>query len=249
MKKIILLAAVFLTTLAQAQAPAISVFNGSVEVTEGYQYESHSLNVDAPEELKLKVKNLGDATINLKLKTTGLTNADDNLGYIQFCFDGQCNFMVSQNSTVPSAVDGLVLTPGASNGDDDHFFSVYKGDIEGQPVIFNLAIVQVDANGTEIATLRNFSYKYSATAGLSDFALLSKMGIIINNTIVKNSLDITANQNAKLEVININGQTIKMATIKDGSQSVDLSGLASAVYFARFTNENKQTSQIRIVKN
>lgn len=254
MKKIILLAAVFLTTLAQAQTPQISAFNGSTEITEGYVYTTNSIGSTNHGELKIKVTNLSNATINLKLKITGLTNADNLSSDIedpklQFCFGDECHFSISVNGTVPSAPAGVAFAPGASNNDQDHFYSIYAGDNTALDVVYNLAIVQVDGEGTELATLRNFSYKYAPTAGLNDFASLKNMGITVNNTVVKNSLDLTANQNAKLELININGQTIKTANITGGSQSVDLSGVASAVYFARFTNENKQTSQIRIVKN
>jgi len=254
MKKIIFAAVLFAVSFAQAQTPEISAFNDDVEITEGYVFTSHSLSAQNPDKLNIKVSNLSETSLNLKLKITGMSNtanlqSDVENPKLQFCFGDECHTSVSLGGTVPSAPGGFVLAPGASNNNQDHFYSIYAGDNTSNPVIFNLAIVQVNANGTELATLRNFTYRYTATAGLNDFASLQQMGITVNNTVVKNTLDITANQNAKLEVININGQSVKKAAIVSGSQSVDLSGLSSAVYFAKFTNAENKTSQIRIVKN
>ena len=75
------------------------------------------------------------------------------------------------------------------------------------------------------------------------------MGITVKNTVIKKQMDVTANQNAAIQVYNINGQLVKQASIVNGTQSVDLSSLNTAVYIVRFTNEENKTSQIRIVKN
>ena len=75
------------------------------------------------------------------------------------------------------------------------------------------------------------------------------MGIVVNNTVVKSTLDVTASQNVKVDIVNLNGQVVKKAAIAAGTQAVDLSGLSSAVYFARFTNAENKTAQIKIVKN
>lgn len=248
MKKIIFAAVLFAASFANAQ---ISVEgNNGVQITDGYEYVTNQLGLEGEARLKILVTNNSeDETIRLKLKLVSMENANGNNEFIQFCFDSQCYIGVETGSTVPSATGGAILAPGGRNNASDHFANAFAGDTPGQQVVYNLAIIEVSATGQELGTLLTFSYTYKPTAGLSDFASLQQMGITINNTIVKNTLEVMANQDAKLEVININGQSVKNATIVSGSQSIDLSGLSSAVYFAKFTNSENKTSQIRIVKN
>lgn len=248
MKKIIFAAVLFAASFAQAQ---ISVEgNNGAEITNGYSYVTNQLGLEGEAKLKILVTNNSETeTIRLKLKLVSMSNANGNNENLQFCFDSQCYIGVETGSTVPAATGGAVLAPGGRNNSSDHFANAFGGDTPGQDVIYNLAIIEVSETGQELETLLSFSYTYKPTAGLNNFASLQQMGITVNNTVVKTTFDVTANQNAKLEIININGQSVKKATIVSGSQSVDLSGLSSAVYFAKFTNAENKTSQIRIVKN
>lgn len=143
---------------------------------------------------------------------------------------------------------GLILQPGESNTDADHFWSANPGN-GTDPVTYSISLIQVDDNGETLAVLRTFNYVYSPTAGLTDFSALQNMGITVKNTVVKNQLEVSANQNATLQLININGQIVKTVAVKNDNQVIDLSGLTSAVYFARFTTAENKTAQIKIVKN
>lgn len=249
MKKIILMAGLLITSLAQAQD--ITVFNGDVEITEGYVFTSTSLDADNPDKLDIHVKNISTEDIRLKLKMVSLQNADGNEFFIQFCFGGNCYFSVEEGTTVgPVNSNGLVLAPNEENSEDDHFFSVYPGDTNTEDVIYNIAVIEVDIDGNQIGEpLRNFSYKYSPFASVNDLNGLKNIGIAINNTVVSKTLNVNANLNAKLELFDITGKQLKTVAITNGSQSVDLSGLNAAVYIARFTTEENKTSQVRIVKN
>lgn len=249
MKKIILIASLLLTTLTQAQ---ISVEGNGEAIPNGYVYTTNKLLPTAASELKLTVTNTSANTINLKLRIEEMTNADGS--NVQFCFGEQCFFDVVVGKTVPTnqGADGLTLAPGASNNVADHFANKNTGIDTNAPVKYKIAIIQYTNEGVIIGDpLFTFTYIYDKnfTAGTADFAALKNMGITVNNTVVKNSLEVSATQNAKLEMFNINGQIIKTATITSGSQSVDVSGLSNGVYITRFTNEENKTSQIRVVKN
>ncbi|MEL1243594.1 T9SS type A sorting domain-containing protein [Flavobacterium sp. DGU11] len=249
MKKIILMAGILLCGIAQAQ---ITVTGRNEQVIQnGYEYVTNTLTPQIYTELPLHVTNTSDATLNLKLKVLSMQNTTGSGDNIQFCFGGFCYFSFTTGGTVPnSPVSGLELAPGDSNGDQDHFYLGNAGTNPGEDVVVNLAFVQVDNTGAQIGEpLVTFTYRYSPTAGTTDFAALQNMGISIKNTVVTNQLEFSATQNVKLELINMAGQVVKTENIKEGSQSADLSGLSAAVYFARFTNEDNKSSQIRIVKN
>lgn len=252
MKKIILLAGLLLTTLTQAQ---ISVEGNGEAIPNGYVYTTNKLLPTVASELKLTVTNTSANPINLKLRIEEMTNADGS--NVQFCFGEECFFNVVVGKTVPSGNlteggFGLTLAPGASNNAADHFANKNTGIDTNAPVKYKIAIIQYTNEGVIIGEpLFTFTYIYDKnfTAGTADFAALKNIGITLSSTVVKNNLDVTATQNAKLEMFNINGQIIKTAAITSGSQSIDVSGLSNGVYITRFTNEENKTSQIRVVKN
>lgn len=246
------MAGILVTSLtAQAQ---ITVFNGDQEITEGFLYTATSIDSQNPDKLDIHVTNVSTEDIRLMLKINSMENADGNAFFIQFCFGENCYFEVEEGTTVGpingNGTKGLLLAPNAQNSENDHFFSVFPGDNTSLDVIYNIAVIEVESNGTQIgAPLRNFTYKYSPTASLNDLNGLKNIGIAVHNTVVKNNLDVTANQNASVELFDITGKKVKSAVIANGSQSLDLSGLSAAVYIAKFRTEENKTAQIRIVKN
>jgi hypothetical protein len=238
MKKIILIAGLLLSGLAQAQDPIIEVTGKNDEViTDGYVYETNSLEVADSESggyLPLHVTNLTDEAIYVKLRMVSFENADgngdsDEIIYVQFCFGTLCYFAVEEGNIVPSNITQAKIEAGSHNPNGDKFTNAYPGDVVGEPVTYNMELVQFSAEGVEIGPLVSFTFKYTPTAGTNDLNGLNNIGISVKNTVVKNQLDIDAQQNAKLELFTISGQQVKTVAIQDGSQSIDLSGLSAAV--------------------
>lgn len=249
MKKIILATALFLTALTQAQV--VEVYNGEQKLVDGQSYPYTVLNGSEGEaaKLHLRVYNVSESPINIKLKMISIENNSEGKN-VQFCFGQQCYFSAPVGQVAPPGNTGTALAAGGASDLQDYFFNNYAGDIQGQAVKYKLGIIKIDGTGAQVGEpLITFTYVYDATAGLSDFALLQKMGISLNSTIIKNTLDINATQNGTVELININGQSVKKTAIVSGSQSVDVSGTASGIYFAKFTNAENKTAQIKIVKN
>lgn len=243
MKKIIILALFAFSSTLQAQI--VSFTGNGEEITEGQTFTYNTTN-ERVAKLNLLATNLSDTAINLKLKANSVSEPSDL--NIQFCFGGECYSNIVNGSTVPSGVSGVTLQPGQSNTQEDHFWNANPGN-GTDPVTYSISLIQVDNSGAEIATLRTFNYVYSATAGTTDFSALQNMGITVRNTVVNSLFEVNANQDASLQLININGQVVKTAAVKTGAQAIDLSGVASAVYFARFTTAQNKTAQIKIVKN
>ena len=242
MKKIILLALFAISASVQAQV--VSILGNDEEITEGQTFTFYNLTERA--KINLVVTNLSDEPINLKLKANSLSNPT-NMN-IQFCFGTECYFNISAGSTVPSDVAGLTLQPGETNPEGDHFQNANPGN-GVDPVTYSLSLVKVSDSGEILEVLRTFNYVYSPAASLTDFSALQNMGITVKNTLVKNQLEVSANQTATLQVVNINGQVVKTIAVKNDNQVIDLSGLTSAVYFARFTTQQNKTAQIKIIKN
>ncbi|MGQ2983420.1 T9SS type A sorting domain-containing protein [Flavobacterium sp.] len=246
MKKLLLIAGLLLSTLTQAQ---ITVTSGSNTITNGEELVFNTLGNNA--KMQILVTNNTPETVYYRLQLVSVTNNTSGIagkaGDIQLCFGALCYTDIGGGNYYPNYAVELTAN-GGHNDEADHFLNAYTGDATGD-VVYNFRVVQVDANQAILNEVVAFSYRYSSTASTADLASLQKMGISLGSNIVTNALDITATQNAKLELFNINGQAVKTAAITSGSQSVDASVLAAGVYIARFTNEENKTSQIRIVKN
>lgn len=246
MKKIILAAILFVTAFAQAQ---IVVMDGETQIENNATYTYNVTGIAA--KMHLMVINGTLNPIYVKLKMLEVTNNEDGDG-VQFCYGQLCYDAATAGTMTPNGghTSATTIAPGQDNGDTGYFYNNSTGDIEGQPVIYKMALVHIDEAGNQTGEpIITFTYKYDATASTTDFNALEQMGIVVNNTVVNSTLDITANQNAKLQIVNINGQTVKNTAIVSGSQAVDLSAVAAGVYFARFTTQENKTAQIKIVKN
>jgi hypothetical protein len=243
MKKIILAATLFVTALTQAQ---ITVWDGETQLENNATYTYNVTGEQA--KMHILVQNDTDQTINVKLKMIASNNSSGT--DVQFCYGGLCYATAPVGTLAPSGAPSeyTEIAAGSNNGDTGYFYNNYAGT--GVPVTYTMAVVYIDGTGAQTGDpIITFTYKYDATASTTDFNSLEKMGIVVNNTIVNNTLDVTANVNAKLQIVNINGQIVKNTAIVNGSQAIDLSTAATGVYFARFTTEENKTAQIKIVKN
>lgn len=241
MKKIILAAALFVGVFAQAQ---IIVMDGDVELENNHTYTYNVFGDQA--KMHFLVLNNTEETINVKLKMVD-SDANPTGASVQFCYGGYCFNTAPEGTLAPPGVPSeyTEVLPNGTSGAENYFYNQFQS-----PVSYTMALVYIDATGAQTGEpIITFTYKYDPSASTTDFSSLEKMGIVVNNTIVKNTLDVTANVNAKLQIVNINGQTVKNTAIVNGSQAIDLSAAAAGVYFARFTTEENKTAQIKIVKN
>jgi hypothetical protein len=245
MKKIILAAALFVSVFAQAQ---ILVFDGETQLEDGETYTYNVLGVAA--KMHLLVQNDTNEEINVKLKMLDIQNSDGS--EVQFCYGQSCLNSAPINSVTPPGPPSVAtkIPAGGNNAGDYAGYFYNQHPITNGPITYTMGLFHIDAAGVPTGDpIVTFNYKYDPTASTTDFNALAQMGIVVNNTVVNNTLDITANVNAKLEIVNINGQIVKKAAIANASQSIDLSSAAAGVYFARFTTAENKTAQVKIVKN
>lgn len=248
MKKIILIAALFAGTFAQAQ---ITMNRQGGVINNGDIFTYTTLG-EATAKLGFNIYNGTDETVSLKLRMDDIENTIPMENDVQFCF-GECLTEVTEGITTPSynvelqANTSSLDTSTGGTGNQDHFYNNNPGN--GSNVSYTMSLVKVDEEGVPTETVVQFTYRYEPTASITDFNSLKNMGLIVNNTIVKSTLDITATQNANLEIIDMTGKTVKKAAVTNGTQSIELSGLSNGTYIARFATEDNQKAYIKIVKN
>ncbi|MDV6169491.1 T9SS type A sorting domain-containing protein [Flavobacterium sp. DG1-102-2] len=253
MKKILLFAGILFASFAQAQVENYTITtNGGAEITEGQEFVFNELSPNLTSEVAkvhvlIKNNTLDTHKFGIRVNTisNNATGTDGKAKDVQLCVFGTC---YAEITTKAYPTNGLEIEPGETNVADDHFLNGHAGDTAGQDVTYTFSVVLMDDVANPMV-LRNFSYKYAPTASLNDYNSLKNMGVIVNNTVVKSTLDISATVNAKLEIYSIGGQSIKKSAIVNGTQSVDLSSLSAGVYMAKFVTSENKTATIKIVKN
>ncbi|QYJ69276.1 T9SS type A sorting domain-containing protein [Flavobacterium litorale] len=252
MKKIILIAGLLLCGLTQAQTVTVTGNGETIANNDTVTFNQLSTAEDSSlGNLDLVVTNTSTENITMRMKAVAITNNDTPNNNLQFCVQPQCFNIISEGTTIPTNLPdgGILLAPGASTEGDNHFRNSYAGDDDSMPVSYVIAVITVDGDGNETGELMRFTYVYDSTAAsVTDFESLKNAGITLNSTIIKDNMQVDALQNATVAFYNTSGQLIKNAAITSGTQLIDLSSLATAVYIARFTTEDNKTSQIRVVK-
>jgi hypothetical protein len=248
MKKIILLAVLALTGIATAQQIKV-VRPGGAELLDGATFTTNSASDETtgPNRMRFKITNLTDEEMIVGAKVLGFTDNVDGTE-VQFCF-GVCLYELSPGIIIPNEP----LAGGATTtADDDHFQNYNVGT--GGPVTYHLAFVKLDYDSdndvyTEVEELFDFYYTYDATAGVTSFDGLKELGLSIEGTIVKSSLNVNASQSASLQLFDTTGKLVKTTAIKSGSQAIELSALSAGIYMAKFTTADNKTATVKIVKN
>lgn len=240
MKKLLLFTALFIYGIVQAQDITVNVTGGgTIENNEIFTFNT----LDASSKLTFTVTNNTNETMYLRTRVDEMSGTDGT--DVQLCF-GVCLYNLSQGLTVPSF---LIEIPANSTTEstDDHIWNYNEGD-GTTPIVYTISFVEYDAEGNEQGNLITFTYRYQPTASAEDFAALEKAGIALESTVIGNALKVSAQQNASVTFYGTNGQVIKKAALTTGEQLIDMSGIATGVYIARFTTADNKTAQLRVVK-
>ncbi|MFY7742511.1 MAG: T9SS type A sorting domain-containing protein [Flavobacterium sp.] len=189
--------------------------------------------------LNFRITNTSNQPIDVKFKCVGLTNATGI--QFQLCYGGSCYDNISLNGVYPDYEN--LLAPGASNPSQGEYLINYNAG-NGSVMDYQFSVY---ALGNE-ANAINFTYRFDPQLSVDNSTEFSN-GIQLQNTLVNSFLQFNANLKGKVDLININGQFIMSKNFEAGSNQVDLSSLASGIYFATFTNEENKIIQYKLIKS
>jgi hypothetical protein len=245
MKKLLLLAGLLSLGAVNAQ---IALTHDGIPFVDGETFTYHTTNNEnLAVQLPILATNNTAAEIYMQIRVDEVVNNPTGAG-VALCFVSVCFNDIQVGDVVPPAIQNIPIAAGESNPIVDHFFSTAAGD-GINPVQYKLTFLQVDSEGNILDEMLSFFYRYEPTAGVDNFEALKNMGITVNNTVVKNTLNIDATVNAGIQLYDTNGKLVKSAKVENGSQSIDLSELSTAVYIAKFLTQDNKSTTIRIVKN
>lgn len=238
MKKIIVLLSLFIQMYSFGQF-SFTDHDGNT-IANGSVFSFATANSESAK-LKFYVTNVGATPVDVRIRCTGISGGD-GVGF-QLCYGGLCHDNVVNGVIYPDYQ--FLLNPGESNGEFDYFVNNFAGET---PIDFNFQVYGLDSSGFATGQSVTMTYRYDSTLNVNSFDKLSAVGINIDNTLVTNELNFSATTNGKVALFNLNGQLIKEFSFTEGNQSFNLSQLSSAIYIARFSNNEGQSSSIKLIK-
>jgi hypothetical protein len=66
-------------------------------------------------------------------------------------------------------------------------------------------------------------------------------------TVAKGFTNVNLKENAKVQILNAEGRTVKSLSLKSGQSQLNLSGLSAGVYWVTFKGDSGMTTHTRIV--
>lgn len=219
---------------------------------DGNAYENNSVHVfnihgtfeDPMTEAKLHlvVNNNGAQQIRVTAEVVEMTNADGELA--QFCIGGpagNCYFPIYEGSFYPNAVGGII-EPASNWGYNDYFINLSSTNLAE----YKLRFVQKDDAGNEIPNTNTFlTYRYDNTMSVSD---VNSIAIAqVSPTVIKGQTNVTLKENASVQVLNLEGKSVKSLKMNSGTSQLDFSGLSAGVYLIQFKGVSGKTTTTKVV--
>lgn len=194
------------------------------------------------EAAKLKFLTYNDSASDMfvRVECEGLTNTD---GFdMELCY-GSCYTGIVTFLGYPLD-NPIYVAPGSHQGILADYFSNTDGDSD--LVEYNFRFYQTDIDGFEIdGTSFRFSYRYDGTMAVSD---VNSIAIAeVNPTLVKNFTNVTLKENAAVQVLNMEGKSVKSLKMNSGVSQLDLSGLSAGIYVIQFKGESGVTTTRKVV--
>ena len=239
-KKLLLMGLILTAFIGQAQFDVINSRNNSI-VPDGASFTFTEAGCESNEGCYwgFGVTNTSSQDIYMKIIVDNMTNSDGS--NFQICFAEVCLNNVTLNGAYPSTA--ALIAPGATNSNNNSFWN-QNDPSTTTPMDWTMRFQAFDAADNEIGTPVSVTYSYAPNLSIEDSELSS---IRVFPTHVKNTLNISSNEDLKAEFYNILGKRVKQTKVASGDSTIDVSTLSPQLYIIRFTNKTGKTLVKKIV--
>lgn len=214
-------------------------YGDDTEIVEG---DVVTFNTAVYEDAKLKflTYNDSDEPIYTRVECEGMTNT--NGSFMELCY-GNCYYGIELFVGYPDDF-AMMLQPGQHQPVMQDYFS--NTDSSNDLVEYQFRFYQLDSDEFEIpGTSLRFTYRYDGIMGVSDVNSIAIAEVY--PTVTKGFTNIDLKENAKVQVLNIEGKVVKNTTMNTGSNKLDLSGFTAGIYLIKFTGDSGITTIKKII--
>ncbi len=189
-------------------------------------------------ELKFFVTNTGSNPIKTKIQFVSAVNADGS--EMELCY-GLCYTGITIGNSYPPGTDFIEILPGETTPQGNHFLN---NATDTSIIDYVFKFYEIDNSGNQIGNPLTMTYRYNPNLGVDD---VSNLGVVVNSTIIKGSLDVSTTENMKMTVYNLLGKEVFMQNLTVGNNQIDFSNLSSQLYIVKFNNEKGSSKVFKII--
>ncbi len=231
------------TVLGFSQFTVEKVSDGAF-INDGDVFTFNS-TVLADSSFEFVVRNTSDHEIDVVIYVESITNTSGR--DMELCF-GVCYSGIALGVSYPNTNPTAYHLPvgGQSEPHGNHMYNQSLGDDTTQPVEYVFKFHEVDASGAEIGTPVTMTYRYDATANVTDF---SNFDWNIYPTLVHdNILHVTTSEELSVSIVDYLGRTVKsFSKVNANDNEINLQGLEKGIYFVIAENSINEKSTKRII--
>lgn len=190
--------------------------------------------------LKFLTYNDGATDMFVRVECEGLTNTTGS--DMELCY-GACYTGIETFLGYPLD-NPIYVAPGGHQGILADYFSNTDGNSD--VVEYNFRFYQTDIEGFEIeGTSFKFNYKYDGTMSVSDASSIAIAQV--SPTVIKGQTTVTLKENASVQILNLEGKSVKSLKMNSGTSQLDFSGLSVGVYLIQFKGDSGKVTTKKVV--
>lgn len=241
MKKILFLSLCMLGLTSYAQ---ISVLRGDGSPINEGDIISYSTTAYPQANLDFHIHNGGASATLVRMRAVSITNSTGSA--LELCIGPVCLSSIHSGSAYPSSAFSI-----PANSTDiyaNHIWNADAGDGVNYPMDFTFKVYQLDGSGNEIGNSVTFTYRYTGALSTNTFGSLTQTGLSLKGTLVQNQIEYNATTNGTISVLDTNGRIVKSTSVTIGDGIISTENLSNGFYILEFTNQDKKTASIKILK-
>lgn len=225
--------------------------NGTITDGEVFNFNTAGIVNEPNLDVQIHVQIHNQSTEDLFFKLRGISAQNTTSAHVNFCFGEICINTFNPGQYVPPTVyPNITIAPGETNDANDKFFNLDAGDGDNYPIIYTFTLYQytsAEQDQTTGTPVLSFSYQYSPSASTPNMTL-QKLGVEVQNTVVKNDFSFNATTDLTVEFFDLNGRSVSTEKFRQGSNVYNANGLTAGIYIARFTDKEGKSAAVKIVK-
>lgn len=193
------------------------------------EYTASFNTIDSSAKLEYVFHNNTSSTIALRSEIVEIEGADGT--NFEICF-GECVPNVSEGMIIPGN-SAVAITSGGSTNAFNHLWN--KND--SSPLIeYRVKFFQINSLGNPTGEEFFINYVYNENLGVYDIEQTDSVKIL--NTLVRDNININAEENANINIYAIDGKLVKTSSLKSGINILSLNELKAGVYIVKIATES-----------
>lgn len=235
MKRVLFASIVLISSFVSAQFSVFTADEYAISNNQTFTFNTTNKEVA---DLGFKILNYSDKVIIMKAQIVEIVGADGS--DFEICFGGSCYYAVTEGQIIPQ--DPVAIQAGQFQGNYDH---MWNKNTSSDKITYKIKFYMLDSLGNETGTPFYINYVYDKNMSVIDVEDNSSK--FISNTIAKDELFISLEEDAVVSIYSLSGKLVKKASLKKGESKLSVRNLSKGNYIAVIETVNQKVKSQKII--